>query len=126
MVVEDGVRRSGPRPGRYASRGLQLSRSYQKFAKSRRQDEFCEHFAEGPANLFRPVLVGRSREWWARGSYLCIFVGACGLLIAVWAGISNSDNGAIIFGVAGVFFLIIGIAARKPADQLENAQAAWD
>jgi ribosomal protein S27AE len=62
------------------------------------------------------------------GAYLCMFLGICGLLFAVFVG-SNTKGAkgfAIGIGTLGLLFLVGGYGAKKPADQLANAQANWD
>jgi hypothetical protein len=58
-------------------------------------------------------------------AYVLIFFGICGLLFAML--ISSDDKGAAtVIGIIGVLLIVFGIGARKPAEQLTNAQAAWD
>jgi len=59
------------------------------------------------------------------GAYLCIFLGVCGLFLALFVG-SNEKGAqglAVVLGVVGILFFLGGIGAKKPADQLTNAQA---
>jgi hypothetical protein len=61
------------------------------------------------------------------GAHSLVFIGVCGLLLAVSIGVTQNESGfAIVIGTLGVLFACIGIAARKPPDQLDSAQAGWD
>jgi hypothetical protein len=62
------------------------------------------------------------------GSYLCIFLGVCGFLLALFIGSNEkgAEGFAVAVGVVSVLFLLGGIGARKPPDQLATAQANWD
>jgi hypothetical protein len=62
------------------------------------------------------------------GAYLCIFLGICGLLFAAFVGSNTkgAEGFAVGIGVLGLLFLVGGYGARKPPDQLANAQASWD
>jgi len=62
------------------------------------------------------------------GAYLCIFLGVCGLLFALFVGSNEKglEGFAIVVGVVSILFLLGGIGARKPTDELANAQASWD
>lgn len=62
------------------------------------------------------------------GAYLCMFLGGCGLLFALFIGSNEKsvDGFAIAVGVISLLFLLGGIGARKPSDQLAGAQVSWD
>jgi len=62
------------------------------------------------------------------GAYLLMFVGLCGLLFALLVGSTdkNATGIAVGIGVISVVFLLAGIGAKKPQDQLVSAQASWD
>jgi hypothetical protein len=62
------------------------------------------------------------------GAYLCIFLGACGLLFALFIGSNEKglEGFAVAVGVVSLIFLLGGVGAKKPADQLASAQAGWD
>jgi len=62
------------------------------------------------------------------GAYLCIVLGVSGLLLALVVGLNTkgAEGFAVVVGVIGLLFLVGGFAAKKPADQLANAQAGWD
>ena len=63
-----------------------------------------------------------------RGAYLCIFLGVCGLLFALFVGSNakGTEGIAVLVGIASLVFLLGGIGARKSSDQLAPAQASWD
>jgi hypothetical protein len=63
-----------------------------------------------------------------RGAYLCIVLGVCGLLFALFVGLNTkgAEGFAMGVGVLGLLFLVGGFGAIKPADQLTAAQASWD
>ena len=62
------------------------------------------------------------------GAYLCIFLGVCGLLFALFveSNAKGAEGFAIAVGVVSVLLLLGGIRARKSPDQLAIAQAGWD
>ena len=62
------------------------------------------------------------------GAYLCILLGVCGLLLALFVGSNEkgTEGFAVAVGVVSLLFLLGGIAAKKPADQLASDQAIWD
>ena len=62
------------------------------------------------------------------GAYLCIFLGVCGLLFALFVALNTKDatGFAVAVGVVALLFLVGGIGAIKPADKLADAQAGWD
>jgi ribosomal protein S27AE len=62
------------------------------------------------------------------GAYLCIVLGVCGLLFALLIGASARDATGLAagVGVVALLFLVGGIGAIKPADQLASDQANWD
>ena len=62
------------------------------------------------------------------GAYLLMFLGVCGLLLALFVGANEkgAEGFAVAIGVVGLLFLLGGIGAKKPPDQLANAQASWD
>jgi hypothetical protein len=55
-------------------------------------------------------------------------LGVCGLLLALFIGANgkNVEGFAVAIGFISLLFLIGGIGAKKPADQLVVDQAAWD
>jgi hypothetical protein len=57
-----------------------------------------------------------------------MFLGVCGLLLALFVGVNEkgAEGFAAAVGVVGLLFLLGGIGAKKPLDQLANAQASWD
>jgi hypothetical protein len=57
-----------------------------------------------------------------------MFLGVCGLLLALFVGADEkgSEGFAVAVGVVGLLFLLGGIRAKKPADQLGDDQANWD
>src|SRR5215472_6106897 len=61
-------------------------------------------------------------------AYLCIFLGASGLVFAllVGANIKGAATFAVVVGVVGLLFLILGYHAKRPKDSLVSAQATWD
>ena len=62
------------------------------------------------------------------GAYLCIFLGICGLLFALFVVLNAKDAAgfAVAVGVVALLFLVGGVHVIKPADQLANDQANWD
>jgi hypothetical protein len=62
------------------------------------------------------------------GGYLCIVLGICGLLFALLIGASAKDAAgfAVAVGVVALLFLVGGVRAIEPADQLANDQARWE
>jgi hypothetical protein len=62
------------------------------------------------------------------GAYLLMFLGVCGLLLALFVGANEkgAEGFAAAAGVVGLLFLLGGIGAKKPPDQLANAQTSWD
>jgi hypothetical protein len=62
------------------------------------------------------------------GAYLCIVLGVFGFLLALLISSSDKSAGgfALIVGVLSILLLLGGVGAKKPADQLANAQASWD
>ena len=62
------------------------------------------------------------------GAYLCIFLGVCGLLLALYiaSNAKGAEGFAAVVGVVSLMFLLGGIGAKKSPDQLTNAQANWD
>jgi hypothetical protein len=62
------------------------------------------------------------------GAYLLMFLGVCGLSLALFVGVNEkgAEGFAAAVGVVGLLFLLGGIGAKKPLDQLANAQASWD
>jgi hypothetical protein len=60
-------------------------------------------------------------------AYLCIFLGVCGLLLAVFVGTDVQEKGlTVVIGTVGVLFLVVGYAAKKPKERLAAAQVVWD
>src|SRR2546426_1092464 len=57
------------------------------------------------------------------GAYLCIFLGVCGLLFALFVvtSIKDAEGFAGVIAMVSVLFLLGGIGTKKPADQLANA-----
>jgi hypothetical protein len=57
-----------------------------------------------------------------------MFLGVCGLLLALFVGANEkgAEGFAAAAGVVGLLFLLGGIGAKKPPDQLANAQTSWD
>jgi len=62
------------------------------------------------------------------GAYLLVFLGICGLLFAAVVGSNAKDaqGFAAVIGIIALLFLVGGIGAKKPANQLASAQAGWD
>ena len=61
------------------------------------------------------------------GAYLLIVLGVCGLLFALMIGSHKGTLGlAISIGLLSSLFVLGGVGAMKPADQLANSQASWD
>jgi len=62
------------------------------------------------------------------GAYRLMFLGVCGLLLALFVGANEkgAEGVAAAVGVVGLLFLLGGIGAKKLPDQLANAQASWD
>ena len=61
------------------------------------------------------------------GAYLLIVLGVCGLLFALMIGSHKGTQGlAISIGLLSSLFVLGGVGAMKPADQLANSQASWD
>ena len=82
---------------------------------------FDQHLQVGPS--FEPPQRPSNA-----GAYLLMFLGVCGLLLALFVGANErgAEGFAVALGVVGLLFLLGGIGAKKPADQLANAQASWD
>jgi hypothetical protein len=49
-------------------------------------------------------------------------------MLALFVGVNEKglEGFAVVLGVVSLLFLLGGIGAKKPADQLANAQASWD
>jgi len=62
------------------------------------------------------------------GAHLCIFLGVCGVLFALFIGsnMKGADGFAVVVGVVSLLLVLGGIRLKKPPDQLANAQANWD
>lgn len=62
------------------------------------------------------------------GAYLCIFLGVCGLLFALFVATNANDASwfALLVGIVSLLFLVGGIKARKTPEQLNAAQSSWD
>ncbi len=62
------------------------------------------------------------------GAYLLMFLGVCGILLALFVGANEkgAEGFAATVGVFSILLLLGGVGAKKPADQLANAQAGWD
>ncbi len=62
------------------------------------------------------------------GAYLLMVLGVCGLLFALLIGSAdkNATGFAVAIGAVALLLLLGGIGARKPPDQLANAQGSWD
>ena len=61
-------------------------------------------------------------------AYSLIFLGACGLLLALVVG-SNGGNAigiTIFIAVVSILFLLAGIGSKKSGDQLADQQSEWD
>jgi len=61
-------------------------------------------------------------------SYLLIFFGVVGLLVAflVVSADKNATGFAVAVGLVALLFLFGGIGARKKPDELATAQSSWD
>ena len=61
-------------------------------------------------------------------AYLLMFLGVCGLLFALLVGSAgkNATGFALATGIVALLFLLGGIGAKKPPEQLSTAQASWD
>lgn len=61
-------------------------------------------------------------------AYLCIFLGVCGLLLALFVGTSDPKavGFTVLVAVVSLLFLLVGFGTRKPADQVADEQAAWE
>src|SRR5271169_4966329 len=61
------------------------------------------------------------------GAYLLMVLGVCGLLFALLIGSAdkNATGFALAIGAVALLLLLGGIGARKPPDQLANAQGSW-
>jgi predicted nucleic-acid-binding Zn-ribbon protein len=62
------------------------------------------------------------------GAYLCMLLGACGLLLGLFV-VSNekgAEGFAMVVGVIGLLLLLGGIRLKKRPDQLADAQATWE
>jgi hypothetical protein len=61
-------------------------------------------------------------------AYLLIFLGVCGLLLALAVGSNNSNSTgfAIFIAVVSILFLLAGFGSKKPVDQLGDQQSKWD
>jgi hypothetical protein len=62
------------------------------------------------------------------GSYLLIFLGACGLLFAwfVATNIKDVEGFAAMVALVGILFVFAGFGARKTPERLARSQDAWD
>jgi len=62
------------------------------------------------------------------GAYLCIFLGVCGSLFALFVGSNDKslEGFAVVVGIVSLFFTLGGIGLRKSPDQLATAQTDWD
>lgn len=62
------------------------------------------------------------------GAYLCMFLGVCGLLFALFVGsnVKGADGFIVLVVIVSALFFIGGYGAKKPAEQLANVQASWD
>ena len=62
------------------------------------------------------------------GPYLCIFLGICGLIFALYIGLNEkgAEGLAVAVGVVSTLFVFGGVGARKPPHQLAQAQTSWD
>jgi hypothetical protein len=60
--------------------------------------------------------------------YLCIVLGVCGLLFALFIGSNErgAEGFAVVVGVVSLLFLLGGIRMKKPPEQLADAQSGWD
>lgn len=62
------------------------------------------------------------------GAYFLMFLGGCGLLLALF--IASNEKGAegfaVAVGVISLLLLVGGIGAKKRPDQLATAQSSWD
>jgi hypothetical protein len=83
----------------------------------------------GSSSTYKSDLVSRLPQRPSNaGAYLCIFLGVCGLLLALFV-VSNAKGAegfAIAVGVVSVLLLLVGIGARKSPDQSAIAEAGWD
>lgn len=62
------------------------------------------------------------------GSYLCMFLGVCGVLLAIFIAFNDkSAHGfALVVGALGFLLLLGGVRMKRPPDQLAHSQASWD
>jgi ribosomal protein S27AE len=61
-------------------------------------------------------------------AHLLIFIGACGLLFALFVGVNGKNAGGLtVFCVVlSALFLLIGFGIKKSTHVLTNEQEAWD
>lgn len=62
------------------------------------------------------------------GAYFLMFLGVCGLLLAIFVGSNEkgAEGFAIVVGVVSLLLLLGGMGAKTRPDQLAGAQASWD
>ena len=62
------------------------------------------------------------------GAYLCIFLGSCGLLLALLVGVNGkgTEGAATVIGLVSFIVLLAGTFGRKPPAKLADSQASWD
>jgi len=83
----------------------------------------------GSTSTYRSDLVsGLPRRPSNSSAYLCMFLGVCGLVLALFIGSNEkgAEGFAWVVGAVSLLFLLGGIGAKKRPDQLATSQASWD
>jgi len=62
------------------------------------------------------------------GAYVCMFLGVCGLVLALVVGSNEkgAEGFAVAVGLLALLLLLGGIRLKKAPEQLVQAQASWD